>query len=377
MWETNIRWAERVLGAAILARRYRQKIKSVSRQLPVVDEPGLEAAVSKRFDGYSCDLWHKVYAAASGRRSIDYLPEDLFYNVFESRLNPRHRKEPYKDKNYYDRLNWPCLPQTIFRIVNGRLVDRSYRMIDVDTALRLARETELPEFVAKPARQTGGGFQVAFLDLAALVAFIPANMKPHSDWIFQHLIRQHEVMARLNASSVNTLRIITIRMSAEVSVVSSFIRIGTKGKRVDNLSAGGNIAVGVEADGKLSKFGYDDNLQRSTVHPDHGYAFDSFTIPSFAAARQACIRLHATVPDLDLLSWDVAIDDLGMPVVIEVNIRRQDINTTQVCSGPVLNPYIDAVLARHKWLMIPGVGAIDCRIEVAPDLAADDQSTGR
>jgi hypothetical protein len=368
MWETSICRAERILGAALLARRYRQKIKSVAKQLPIVDEPGLKAAVGKRFDGYSCDLWHKVYAAASGRRSIDYLPEDLFYNVFESRLNPRHRKEPYKDKNYYDRLNWPCLPQTIFRIVNGRLFDRSYRMIDVDTALKLARETELPEFVAKPTRRSGGGFQVTFLDFAALTAFIPANMRRHSDWIFQHPIRQHEVMAGLNASSINTIRIITIRMGARVSVVSSFARIGTAGKRVDNLTVGGNIAVGVDEDGRLAKFGYDDNLQRSTAHPDHGYAFDGFTVPSFAAARQTCIALHANIPDLDLLSWDVAIDDRGMPVVIEVNIRRQDINTTQVCSGPVLDPYIDSVLGRDKWDMIPGIGAIDRRIDTAPEI---------
>ena len=48
------------------------------------------------------------------------------------------------DKNYYDRLGWSCLPQTIFRIINGRLFDKSYpyRMIDADTALALARACE-------------------------------------------------------------------------------------------------------------------------------------------------------------------------------------------------------------------------------------------
>lgn len=367
MLATRIRWAERMLGAVIIARRYRYKIKLASKSLPIAEDPEIKAAVSKRFGGYSCDLWHKAYAAASGQRSVDYLPEDLFYNVIESRLNPRHRQQAYLDKNYFDRLGWSCLPKTIFRIIDGRLFDRSYHLVDTETALELARETGLFEFVAKPARESGGGSRVTFVDFAGLAAFLPANMKRHSDWIFQHPIRQHDSMASLNPSSVNTIRIVTIRMRADVSVVGSFVRLGTKGMRVDNLSTKKNVAVGVEEDGRLRKYGYDDNFRRSTNHPDHGYAYNSIVIPSFATVRQTCIQLHESIPDLDLLSWDVAIDHRGEPVVIEFNIKRQDIGHVQVCNGAVFNPYIDAVLARHKWLMIPGIGAIDSQADMAPE----------
>jgi hypothetical protein len=364
---TKIRWIERMVGAVVIARRYRHKIRLASKQFPIVDDPELNAAIRKRFNGYSFDLWHKVYAAASGRTSVDYLPEDLFYNVFENRLNPRHRKATYADKNHYDRLGWSCLPQTIFRIINGRLFDRTYRMIDTDTALAVARGTELSEFVVKPTRETGRGSRVMFLDFSSLAAFLPANMKHHSDWIIQYPIIQHEVMAGLNASSVNTIRIITIRMGAVVSIVSSFATIGTRRLRADNRAG---ICASVEEDGRLGKDGYDDNLQRYTTHPDHGYAFDSFVIPSFSAAQQTCIGLHQTIPELDLISWDVAIAHNGAPVVTEFNIRRQDINTSQVCSGPVLKPYIDQVLGRAGWLVIPGIGAIDRQVDIPH--AADD-----
>ena len=366
MLATRIRWAERMVGAMIIARRCRKKIKRLSRHLPVAEQPGLKAAVSKRFNGYSCDLWHKAYAAVSGRSSVDYVPEDIFYNIFETRLNPRDRREPYKDKNFFDRLGWPCLPQTIFRIINGRLFDSSYQMIDAETALALAQETGLSEFVVKPARESGSGSQVTFQDFSGLKSFLPKNLSRHSDWIIQHPIRQHEVMAGLNASSVNTMRIVTIRMGPEVSVVSAFAKIGTKGKRVDNVSAG-NVAIGIEQDGRLKKYGYDFALKRHAMHPEHGYSFDSFVIPSFAAAQQTCISLHRRIPDLDLLSWDTAIDHRGTPVVIEVNIRRQDANITQICNGPVFNPYIDEVLARHKWITLPGIGAIDRQADMAPE----------
>ena len=360
-----------MVGAVILARRYRHKIRVVSKQFPIVDDPELSAGIRKRFNGYSFDLWHKVYAATSDRSSVDYLPEDIFYNVFESRLNPRHRKSSYADKNHYDRLGWSCLPETVFRIINGRLFDPSYQMIDLDTALRLAQATGLAEFVVKPARATGGGTGVRFLDLRRLNSFVAAQMLPNADWIVQHPIRQHVELSRLHPSCVNTLRIITIRMGTAVTVVSAFIRIGTGTTRVDNLTAGKSIAIGIEQDGQLSRYGYDNDLRRSETHPDHGYVFEGLVVPSFSAAQQTCIGLHQTIPELDLISWDVAIAHDGAPIILEFNIRRQDLNTTQVCSGPVLQPYIDEVLGRAPWLVIPGIGAIDRHPDV-PLTAGDN-----
>ncbi len=226
MLSTRVRWAERLLGSAIIARRCRRRIRKLSRELPIVEQPGLSRAVSRRFDGYSCDLWHKVYAAASGRHCIDYVPEDLFVNVFENRLNPRKRKELYKDKNHYDRLNWSCLPETIFRIINGRMFDKSYQLIDVASALKIARKSGLEEFVVKPARDTGGGSRVSFLPFDELATFIPSELKEQSDWIIQHPVVQHEVMAALHPHAVNTIRIVTIRMGATIFVVSAFVKSG-------------------------------------------------------------------------------------------------------------------------------------------------------
>lgn len=369
MLAAKVRWVERMCGAAIIAHRCRRKIRHLSRKLPIVAAPGLKADIRKRFKGYSCDFWHKAYAAASGRSCIDYVPEDIFYNIFLDRLNPRSRRVLFRDKNFLDRMNWPCLPQTIFRIINGRLFDESYQMIDTETALALMRSSGLSEFVVKPARGTSGGHGVAFLDLTALTAFVPANLKRHSDWIIQRPVIQHEVMSELHSSSVNTMRIVTIRTGAEVSVVQVFLRIGVGRSRVDNLSSG-NIAVGVEEDGRLREVGYDFALQRCSTHPQHGYAFDSFVIPSFETARQICIGLHKGVPDLDLISWDVAIDDRAVPVVIELNVGRQDANISQICNGPVFSPFVDAVLARHEWFVIPGIGAIDRQADVAPDVSA-------
>jgi len=363
---TKMQWIERMVGAMIIAYRCRRKIQRLSKTLPIERQPRLRESVSRRFPGYSYDLWHRAYAAINGYPSVDYVPEDLFYNVFETRLNPRNRREPYKDKNFFDRMGWDCLPDTIFRIINGRLFDKTYEMIDVQTALALAREAQEAELVVKPAIDSGSGSRVMFLDELQLATFLMENLKPHSDWIIQRPIVQHQVMAGLNPSSVNTLRVVTIREGAKVSVISSFAKIGTRGARVDNVMAG-NIAVGVAEGGRLRERGHDSAFRISMAHPDHGYPYGGVVIPSYDSVLDTCIRLHRHVPDLDLLSWDVGVRSDGVPVVIEVNIRRQDANITQICNGPVFSPYVDAVLARHKWLEIPGIGAIDAQADMAPE----------
>ncbi len=115
----------------------------------------------------------------------------------------------------------------------------------------------------------------------------------------------------------------------------------------------------MQGDGRLRKYGYNLRYKRFTKHPDYGYKVEGFELPSFDAAQRTCISLHQTIPELDLISWDVAIGHDGHPIVLEFNVRRPDIGHSQVCNGPVLTPYIDAVLARRKWHMIPGIGAID------------------
>ncbi len=151
MLATKILWVERMVGAAIIAHRCRRKIQGLAKKLPIERQAPMRDGVRRRFPGYSNDLWHRAYAAVNGHASVDYVPEDLFYNVFETRLNPRNRREPYKDKNFFDRMGWDCLPDTIFRIINGRLFDKTYEMIDMETALALAREAQERELVVKPA----------------------------------------------------------------------------------------------------------------------------------------------------------------------------------------------------------------------------------
>jgi hypothetical protein len=368
MLSNVVRSAEFVFGSAHIARLHKKQMADIARKLGIRPDPEMRNRLRKRFDGYTCTLWHSVFAAISGIGSVDYLPEDIFFNVFERRLNPRLRRDTYRDKNFYDRLGWPGLPRTVLRVINGELVDRDYRTIDLPAGLALARQSTAEEFVVKPSRETRGGFSVSFVPAQELEQALKPKLKRNSDWIIQEPFKQHHLMAGLNESSVNTLRIMTIRLGGKVSVVSVFLRIGVKGARVDNMSSG-SIAVGVKHDrsskvGRPGAFACDDKLNLHTSHPDHGYRFDGITLPFLGAAEDLCVRLHEVIPDLGLLSWDIAIDADGAPGVIEFNIGRQEIMTHQACNGPVFAPYIDRVLGSHPWLALPLLGPLDRILDI-------------
>lgn len=60
--------------------------------------------------------------------------------------------------------------------------------------------------------------------------------------IVEELLYNHPKLNELNASSLNTMRIITVRNGDEVDVLFAGIRFGAKGCEIDNISKGGHIA---------------------------------------------------------------------------------------------------------------------------------------
>jgi hypothetical protein len=139
-------------------------------------------------------------------------------------------------------------------------------------------------------------------------------------FLFQERIRQHPLMSELNASSVNTMRLISFCSEGRATVLYGVLRIGVQPGTVDNWAAGGLI-VSIDLDrGELRGGGFfrPGAGGRTDVHPDSGARFDGFKIPHFAAAMAMVKRLHEYLPHLYSIGWDVAISTDG-PVIVEGN----------------------------------------------------------
>jgi hypothetical protein len=153
-------------------------------------------------------------------------------------------------------------------------------------------------------------------------------------FILEDYINQHESMAALNQTSVNTLRIVTARSGAgEIKSLGAFVRIGRAGSVVDNGSAGG-LCVAVDEQGtcgavaKVMAGGYG----TFRCHPDTGLRFEGLSIPFFDEALRVVVQAHRKLGPVHSLGWDVAITPEG-PCIVEVNADWHT-SLLQIVLGP-------------------------------------------
>ena len=140
-------------------------------------------------------------------------------------------------------------------------------------------------------------------------------------FIFQELILQHEVLKKINYSSLNTLRIVTYKNKKnELEILSGFIRVGRKGAIVDNAHAGGIVVPFNNETGKLCAEGLqliDNGGGVFYKHPDMGIIFDNLQIPHYIQVKKIVTKASSLFK-FPFLGWDVALTPNG-PIIVEAN----------------------------------------------------------
>lgn len=160
------------------------------------------------------------------------------------------------------------------------------------------------------------------------------------DFLIQRCITQHSALSNLHSSSINSMRLVTVRSlkDNQIYVLPSILRIGTNGSIVDNTSQGG-VAVGFNLEtGRLNEYG----LQkpqfglRLDTHPNSGIKFSDYTIPFIKEAIEQAKYFHSFL-DLHSIGWDIAIGENG-PIFIEGN-DNWEINGPQSCNHGLVKEF--------------------------------------
>lgn len=203
-------------------------------------------------------------------------------------------------------------------------------------------------FFCKPLDgECGNGvFKLNIKDKHIEINGVEANIKIFSslitgrDYIIQRCIEQHPSMKSLHPSSINSLRLVTVRSlrDSQIYVMPSVLRIGTNGSIVDNTSQGG-IAIGFDLKtGRLNEYG----LQkpefglRIDTHPNSSIKFSSFQIPYIEEAIKKAKYFHSFL-DLHSIGWDIAIGESG-PIFVEGN-DNWEINGPQSCNHGLVSEF--------------------------------------
>lgn len=144
------------------------------------------------------------------------------------------------------------------------------------------------------------------------------TLKKRGQVIVEEAICQHPEMNRLCAASINTLRIVTLKIGGEVHLMYCLVRIGNGKTCVDNISSGGMYCP-VSDDGVITKPGFCDKAgEYYERHPQTGTAFVGFQIPCYDDAVRMVRKAALVVPQIGYVGWDVAITPKG-PLLVEGN----------------------------------------------------------
>ncbi len=357
----TMRALERAFGRAKTSRDYKRKVERQLRVLRATlpadafdfDAAETKAFLAARFPGYGDLRWHRFYAAATGRHAGTYLPEDVFYFHVLPVLNPPERWHAYLDKNLTPALGLAPMPRVVARVVRGRLVDAERRTSSLREALERAQGASA--VVMKPARDSGSGRGVRRVDTAALEEALTSVLRPDGgDWLVEEVVVQAEPLAALNVDSVNTYRVLTLRVEGRVHAVSTVVRVGRAGSSIDNVNAGG-LVIGVGDDGALAERAFDGNGVAYRHHPDHGYAFAGRSVVPATLAHDAALAVHERIPELDVLSFDVAMAAGPRALLLEVNVSWQGITMHQLCHGPLFAVHQDVVVVPTRVRTVAGL----------------------
>lgn len=135
-------------------------------------------------------------------------------------------------------------------------------------------------------------------------------------FLAEELIQQSKSMMQLNPTSVNTLRVMTIRMDDRICMYFE-TRIGAMFSIVDNLSWGSLICGIDHTDGTIIS-AFNKSRKPFKTHPHTRVPVVGTKIPCFSQAVDLAKELAQYFPEYRYLSWDFALTDEGW-VIVELN----------------------------------------------------------
>lgn len=289
--------------------------------------------------------WHRMYKNYTGIFDYRYFPEILFSTKLEEVLNPYDVAFPLGNKamnpqsifantNLLENGVMVTCPEMICTCCHGIYWNNEGDVIREEDAISILKQYS--RLIIKPTIETMGGRGVQLLEFSKMSEeeILKEIKSYHGDFIVQKQVINHPSINKLNPSSINTFRVITfVTENDGVQVAPLSMRIGINGRIVDN----GGVFIAVSEDGDLSNTGYSKKgIKKFTSHPDTGIEFAGYHVEGVPKILYAAKKMHSKFPQLGMLSWDLAYNENGEVVIIEVNTTGQSVWFPQMVSGKAI-----------------------------------------
>lgn len=312
-----------------------------------LDSKELET-IRTKWDGLKYDIrWFNMYKKLHGTASLSsFLPYEIYYAEVLPFYNRILDCDIIDDKNLYSKLfNDVRCPKEFLHKVKGIFLDQDYRIINKEQAREICNTYGSDnELVFKDATDSEGGHGVRFWCAKCdTIKKLEEILDSSVDFVCQERITQCSELNAFNKNSVNTIRVLSFINNDKVEILSSILRLGVNGSKVDNSSMGG-VFCGINSDGSLKTLGFDLYGKSYQTHPQ-GERFDSHHIPNF----DKCIEMIKTIaPRLSgfakVCSWDIAVESDNLPTLIEMNASYGGLSFHQFANGAIFEPVIDVII---------------------------------
>ena len=248
-------------------------------------------------------------------------------------LNTSGRQSFITDKirwDYYDRMN---SRENLELFNNKRKAYEIFREVYKRELIEISGDEDFDEFVSffdkhntiivKP-KNGSGGRGIFLLEKekcpSARAAF--EEIRAVGDAVVEEQIIQAPEMAALNTSSVNTVRVPTLKTEDGVVIFHPFLRCGCGDSVVDNASSGGILAEVDAKTGIVITKGANEAGDFFIKHPFSQKVIPGFQIPRWEEVVSLVNKLAYIVPSNNYIGWDLALTEQGW-IVVEGNPRGQ------------------------------------------------------
>lgn len=134
--------------------------------------------------------------------------------------------------------------------------------------------------------------------------------------LLEECITNHRDVRRLNESSLNTVRIVTVKKGDSVGILFAGIRVGGAGARIDNISQGGKSArINVMTGIIDSPFYGKASSSHSADGGLTGQDCIGFQLPHWEDVVSTVKKAALIVPEIGIVAWDVAITEDGVDLI--------------------------------------------------------------
>lgn len=190
-------------------------------------------------------------------------------------------------------------------------------------------------------RRTGGGWTMGDRRYEVEEIWEPIRKIRHSGYLVEEMVHNTPQIAALHPTSLNTIRIMTIKTDdGRWHATHGALRVGRGRRAVDNLGSGG-IHLTIDDSGRTT-YAHDWSQDHPiTHHPDTGAELIGIHIQEYRDVVELALAASRKFGFMGILGWDIACTPQG-PSIVEGN-AFPDVQYRQV--GPA-GPFVTDEIAQ-------------------------------